>query len=59
VAPTAEENLTPGKWRHPQLNEIVRRQNAATFDDKNVKKLGWNAAALTLSWTFGPAFKTQ
>ncbi|KAJ5562451.1 Nuclear pore complex component [Penicillium sp. DV-2018c] len=57
VAPNAEGDLTPGKWRHPQLDEIVRRQNAATFDEKNIKKLGWNAAALAMSWTLGPAFK--
>lgn len=56
--PTPEGTLTPGKWRHPQLDEIVRRQNAATFDQKNVKKLVWNSAALVLSWTFGSTFKT-
>ncbi|KAJ5512691.1 Nuclear pore complex component [Penicillium fimorum] len=55
--PTPEGNLTPGKWRHPQLDEIVRRQNAATFDQKNVKKLVWNGAALAMSWTFGSTFK--
>ncbi|KAF9250573.1 hypothetical protein LCP9604111_3475 [Penicillium roqueforti] len=56
--PTPEGTLTPGKWRHPQLEEIVRRQNAATFDQKNVKKLVWNGAALILSWTFGSTFKS-
>ncbi|KAJ5794668.1 hypothetical protein N7457_001267 [Penicillium paradoxum] len=59
MAAAPEGNLTPGKWRHPQLDEIVRRQNAATFDEKNVKKLGWNAAALIMTWTFGPAFETH
>ncbi|KAJ5470567.1 Nuclear pore complex component [Penicillium desertorum] len=56
--PTPEGTLTPGKWRHPQLDEIVRRQNAATFDQKNVKKLVWNGAALIMSWTFGSTLKT-
>ncbi|KAJ5958734.1 uncharacterized protein N7479_005884 [Penicillium vulpinum] len=56
--PTPEGTLTPGKWRHPQLDEIVRRQNAATFDQKNVKKLVWNGAALAISWIFGSTFKT-
>ncbi|KAK4868140.1 hypothetical protein LT330_007338 [Penicillium expansum] len=56
--PIPEGTLTPGKWRHPQLDEIVRRQHAATFDQKNVKKLVWNGAALIMSWTFGSTFKT-
>ncbi|KAJ5620954.1 hypothetical protein N7510_004938 [Penicillium lagena] len=48
---------TPGKWRHPQLNEIVRRQNAATFGDKNVRKLVWNGVALVIVWGLGNTLK--
>lgn len=58
AAPPSEGSGTPGKWRHPQLNEIVRRQNAATFGDKDVKRLLWNGAALVTTWLFGNTFKT-
>ncbi|CAG8920309.1 unnamed protein product [Penicillium salamii] len=57
-APAFEGPQTPGKWRHPQLDEIVKRQNAATFDEKNVKKLVWNGSALILTWIFGNALKS-
>lgn len=56
--PTPDESRTPGKWRHPQLNEIVRRQNAATFGDRNVRRLVWNGVALTTFWVFGNALKS-
>ncbi|KAA8647006.1 hypothetical protein EYZ11_000159 [Aspergillus tanneri] len=57
-APTPDDTRTPGKWRHPHLNEIVRRQNAGTFGDHNVKRLVWNVAALIATWGFGNTFKT-
>lgn len=56
--PTPDESRTPGKWRHPHLNEIVRRQNAATFGDRNVRRLIWNGAALLATWFFGGTFKS-
>lgn len=57
-APTSDESRTPGKWRHPQLNEIVRRQNAGTFGDRNIKRLAWNGTALIATWVFGNTFKS-
>ncbi|KAJ6155749.1 hypothetical protein N7470_006315 [Penicillium chermesinum] len=48
AAPSAGSD-TPGKWRHPQLSEVVRRQNAATFGDKDLRKAVWNASALGLT----------
>lgn len=57
-APTPDESRTPGKWRHPQLNEIVRRQNAETFGDRNLKKLSWNTVALVATWIFGDTFRS-
>ncbi|RJE23777.1 Nuclear pore complex component [Aspergillus sclerotialis] len=51
--PMPDESRTPGKWRHPQLNEIVKRQNAATFGDRNMKSLVWNSLALVMTWVFG------
>ncbi|KAL2866263.1 nuclear pore complex component-domain-containing protein [Aspergillus lucknowensis] len=56
-APASGETRTPGKWRHPQLNEIVRRQQAGTFGDHQVKKLIWNGFALFATWIFGSTFK--
>ncbi|KAL4926059.1 nuclear pore complex component-domain-containing protein [Aspergillus undulatus] len=56
--PTPERSQTPGKWRHPQLNEIVRRQHAGTFGDRNVRKLIWNGVALFATWTLGNTFRT-
>ncbi|EAW12677.1 putative nuclear pore complex component [Aspergillus clavatus NRRL 1] len=52
-APASEDARTPGKWRHPYLNEVVRRQNAGTFGDRNVRKLMWNGGALVATWFFG------
>ncbi|KAE8152507.1 nuclear pore complex component-domain-containing protein [Aspergillus avenaceus] len=56
-APFADASRTPGKWRHPQLNEIVRRQNAGTFGDRNLRRLLWNGAALLGTGLFGNTFK--
>ncbi|KAH8702237.1 nuclear pore complex component-domain-containing protein [Talaromyces proteolyticus] len=47
--PKASPNVdsqTPGKWRHPRLKEIIRRQNAATFDSRNVKTIALNVSAV-------------
>ncbi|KAL4805959.1 nuclear pore complex component-domain-containing protein [Aspergillus unguis] len=56
-APASEKSQTPGKWRHPQLNEIVRRQHAGTFGDDNVKRLIWNGSALIATWAFGGTWR--
>jgi len=53
----AVDNQTPGTWRHPRLNEIVRRQNAATFSQRNVRGLVYNGAVLFVLWIFGHTFK--
>ncbi|KAL4817807.1 nuclear pore complex component-domain-containing protein [Aspergillus spinulosporus] len=57
-APASEQSQTPGKWRHPQLDEIVRRQQANTFGDQNVRRLVWNGSALLATWAFGNTFKS-
>ncbi|PWY96378.1 NPCC-domain-containing protein [Aspergillus sclerotioniger CBS 115572] len=57
-APTPDGSQTPGKWRHPHLDEVVRRQNAGTFGDRNVNRLMWNTAALFATWVFGETFKS-
>ncbi|XXH00549.1 minichromosome maintenance protein 5 [Hypoxylon texense] len=30
---------SPGTWRHPRMQEIIRRQEAATFTDKNLRRI--------------------
>ncbi|KAJ5089123.1 hypothetical protein N7532_007807 [Penicillium argentinense] len=56
--PASAGSDTPGKWRHPQLGEVVRRQNASTFDDKNLRRLVSNAGALVVTWVYGSTFKS-
>ncbi|KAF4264036.1 hypothetical protein KXV68_006322 [Aspergillus fumigatus] len=58
LAPVPDASRTPGKWRHPRLNEVVRRQNAGTFGDRNIRKLVWNGAALIATWVFGNTVKS-
>ncbi|KAJ5775509.1 uncharacterized protein N7511_000520 [Penicillium nucicola] len=57
LAPASEGTGTPGKWRHPMLAEIVRRQNAATFGEKNVKRLVSNGAVLIMTYALGGTAK--
>ncbi|KAL5051183.1 hypothetical protein BDW71DRAFT_172463 [Aspergillus fruticulosus] len=57
-AAASGKSQTPGKWRHPQLDEIVRRQQAGTFGDHNVRRLVWNGSALLATWAFGNTFKS-
>lgn len=46
----ADQAYTPsGKWKHPQFDEIARRQYATTFDETNVRAIAANAALLFLS----------
>ncbi|PGH27203.1 hypothetical protein AJ80_01160 [Polytolypa hystricis UAMH7299] len=52
VAPTP----SPGTWRHPRLKEIVRRQNATTFGDRDVRRILWNGSALVATGFLGKAF---
>ncbi|KAI1135128.1 NPCC-domain-containing protein [Hypoxylon sp. FL0543] len=37
---------SPGTWRHPRLPEIIRRQEATNFTDKNVKRIVINIVVL-------------
>lgn len=41
---------SPGNWTHPRLREINRRRNRSTFNDKNVRKIAYNIAALIGLW---------
>ncbi|KAI0095794.1 NPCC-domain-containing protein [Hypoxylon sp. NC0597] len=37
---------SPGTWRHPRLPEIIRRQDATNFTEKNVKRIAINVFIL-------------
>lgn len=40
---------TPGKWQHPRMEEVIRRQNATNFDKNNVFHITWCICALLLT----------
>ena len=50
---------SPGTWRHPQLDEIIRRQNAATFGDSNLRQVKWNGWTLLASFVFGSLYTSK
>lgn len=43
---------SPGTWRHPKFDEIARRQDASTFNEKNVRMILWNAGFLLVTFSF-------
>ena len=45
-----EEEPTPGKWKHPQFDEIARRQYATTFDERNVRIVVTNGSLMVASF---------
>ncbi|KAI1762711.1 NPCC-domain-containing protein [Hypoxylon sp. FL1150] len=40
---------SPGTWRHPRMQEIIRRQEAATFTNKNVQLIALNVALFAIT----------
>jgi nucleoporin POM34 len=50
--PSPSISPSPGTWRHPKFTEIVQRQSAATFSDRDLRKALLNALALLLSFFF-------
>ncbi|KAF2095865.1 hypothetical protein NA57DRAFT_58934 [Rhizodiscina lignyota] len=55
---TASTSNTPGTWRHPRLDEITRRQHAATFTTNNLRIIFFNAALLFCTFLRVPSFLT-
>lgn len=58
VTPAAQKAAQPtptGKWRHPQFDEITRRQYTTNFDDRNVRQIIWNGGFLIGSFLLKPA----
>ncbi|KAI8933329.1 hypothetical protein NX059_009953 [Plenodomus lindquistii] len=45
-----------GSWRHPQFDEIAKRQYATTFDHTNLRAIVRSTAMLVLSYYLGTAF---
>ncbi|KAI9802369.1 MAG: hypothetical protein M1833_001875 [Piccolia ochrophora] len=50
ASPATPATPPTGTWRHPKFDEITRRQNAATFTDRNLTRLLWNGASLGGTW---------
>jgi len=53
VAQSRPSTPTTGTWKHPKLDEIVRRQNAARFSADDVKKVLYNLAGITVVCLLG------
>ena len=45
---------TPGRWQHPRMEEIVRRQNASCFNPGDSKIVVLNAAAIVFTFIAQP-----
>ncbi|KAL8929525.1 MAG: hypothetical protein Q9208_001194 [Pyrenodesmia sp. 3 TL-2023] len=48
--PSATATPSPGRWRHPNFDQITRRQKASTFDESNVHRIIWNAGLIGVLW---------
>ncbi|OAL71424.1 hypothetical protein A7D00_4325 [Trichophyton violaceum] len=48
---------SPGKWRHPRLKEIIRRQNASSVNEKTIRRLLLNAGTLIFTGFIGNTYK--
>ncbi|TVY40101.1 Ubp5-interacting protein [Lachnellula occidentalis] len=51
--PSALSTPVTGTWKHPDLDEIVRRQNASNFTDRNMRMLMFNFGGMITVWFFG------
>ncbi|KAL2354663.1 putative nuclear pore complex component [Cryomyces antarcticus] len=45
-----ESTPQPGTWRHPKLDEIIRRQNASRFGEDNARTVIWHTGFLVVSF---------
>jgi len=53
LAQPAPSTPTTGTWKHPKLDEVVRRQNAAKFSADDVKKILYNIGGITVVCLLG------
>ncbi|KAF2651290.1 hypothetical protein K491DRAFT_665912 [Lophiostoma macrostomum CBS 122681] len=52
VTPAAQKVQQPtptGRWKHPKFDDITRRQQSTTFDERNVQAIVLNGAVLIFS----------
>lgn len=42
-----------GTWTHPQMDEIIKRQDASKFTDRNMSVLLYNLGAVVTVWILG------
>lgn len=59
ATPSAAHNAspavsTPGRWQHPRMDEIVRRQNASCFNPADARIVVLNVAIIVLSFFAKP-----
>lgn len=45
---------TPGRWQHPRMDEIVRRQNSSCFDPGDSRIVVLNAAVIVFTFIAQP-----
>ncbi|KAG9233945.1 nuclear pore complex component-domain-containing protein [Amylocarpus encephaloides] len=48
-----EQTPVTGTWKHPRLDEIIRRQDASTFSQRNLKIILYNVVAISVNWYVG------
>ncbi|KAK5938067.1 hypothetical protein PMZ80_009656 [Knufia obscura] len=41
---------SPGRFRHPRMNEVAKRRAASSFTSRNVQTIGLNVFALLMIW---------
>ncbi|KAL8784984.1 MAG: hypothetical protein Q9213_003645 [Squamulea squamosa] len=42
VSQSSVATPSPGRWRHPNFDEITQRQKASSFDETNLHRIIWN-----------------
>jgi nucleoporin POM34 len=48
TSPSAVSTPVTGTWRHPKMDEIVKRRNASNFSDRNMKMILYNLVCLIM-----------
>ncbi|KAF4628049.1 hypothetical protein G7Y89_g10101 [Cudoniella acicularis] len=57
--PSAPSTPQTGTWRHPKMDEIVARQNASNFSDRNIRMIAWNAGGILVTISLPNLFETD
>lgn len=50
--PQIKPETIPGTWRHPHLDEVTRRLNKSTFNEKNFRAIVISTALLVASFSY-------